>query len=74
MGATGKFDYLITQLSHVIPSMRYNAARALGELGDTRATKILLEAARQDPSPAVREAARIALNDLGIDPATVGAD
>lgn len=68
MTATDKFQYLVAQLKHVIPTMRYNAARGLGELGDRRAYDALLSALRNDKSPAVREAARIALTDLGFDP------
>jgi HEAT repeat protein len=71
MTATDRFQYLVAQLSHVIPTMRYNAARSLGELGDARAQDALLAAFKTDKSPAVREAARIALTELGCDPAKV---
>ena len=74
MRDNGKFDYLVAQLNHVIPSMRFNAARALGELGDNRATDPLLAICQQDQSPAVREAARIALIDLGADPSALASD
>lgn len=67
-----KLNYLLTQLNHIIASMRYSAARALGEHGDPRAIDPLLHAMKNDPAPAVREAARIALTDLGVDPATIG--
>lgn len=68
MTTTDRFQYLVAQLNHVIPTMRYNAARGLGELGDVRAQEALFAALKQDKSPAVREAARIALTDLGFDP------
>lgn len=64
---SGKLEYLVAQLRHILPTMRYNAARALGELGDRQAADILLATAKNDPSAAVRDAARIALIDLGID-------
>jgi HEAT repeat protein len=67
-----RFDYLVKQLRHVLPSMRYNAARALGELGEPQATEILMATMHNDPSPKVREAAAIALADLGIDVAQYG--
>lgn len=69
---TDKLNYLLTQLNHVIASMRYSAARALGENGDQEAIEPLLNAVKNDPAPAVREAARIALLELGVDPATIG--
>ncbi len=69
---TGKFDYLVTQLRHMLPTMRFNAARALGELNDPRAIDILWAALNNDPSPAVRRAAKFALADLGVDIAEQG--
>lgn len=72
MATRDKLEYLIAQLRHVIPTMRFNAARALGELGDSGAGDALLETLKEDKSPAVREAARIALNDLGFDTAQLG--
>ena len=72
MATEEKYAYLITQLNHVIPTMRFNAARALGELGDTRANDALLQIFSEDKSPAVREAARIALIDLGVNLAELG--
>jgi HEAT repeat protein len=72
--SSGKLEYLITQLRHILPTMRYNAARALGELGDSAAVDVLLATVKSDPSQAVREAARIALADLGVDVAENGSD
>lgn len=74
MASVDKFKYLVAQLDHVIPTMRYNAARGLGELGDPRAERFLLQVLENDKSPAVREAARIALNDLGYSPVNSGTD
>ncbi len=59
-----KLDYLLEQLDHLLPSMRFNAARQLGELDDERAYDALIRVWANDPSPAVRRAARIALDDL----------
>ncbi|NDJ86068.1 MAG: HEAT repeat domain-containing protein [Chloroflexi bacterium] len=67
-----KFNYLVAQLRHILPSMRFNAARALGELGDPQAIDILLATMKNDASPAVRRAAAIALSDLGVDVAEYG--
>ncbi|PJF43656.1 MAG: hypothetical protein CUN55_08025 [Phototrophicales bacterium] len=63
-----KLEYLLKQLNHVITSMRYSAARALGEYGDPAAIEPLLQTLKNDPVPAVRDAARIALLELGVDP------
>ena len=62
-----KLEYLVAQLRHVIPSMRYNAARLLGELGDPQAIAVLLSTTKNDSSREVRKAARIALAELGVD-------
>jgi len=60
-----KLEYLTKQLDNVLPTIRFNAARALGELGDPRAATILSEVAKSDQSSAVRRAAEIALLELG---------
>ncbi len=72
MASTDKLSYLLAQLNHIIASMRYSAARALGEHGDPQAIEPLLNAMKNDPAPAVREAAHIALLELGVDPAIIG--
>lgn len=72
MTTSNKLDYLIAQLRHVMPSMRFNAARALGELGDPQAAEILIATLKNDPSPDVRRAAAIALQDMNIDLAEHG--
>lgn len=60
-----KIEYLTKQLENVLPTIRFNAARALGELGDTRAATVLSKIFKTDQSPAVRRAAEIALLELG---------
>ena len=60
-----KIEYLTKQLDNVLPTIRFNAARALGELGDSRVATILSKVAQSDQSPAVRRAAEIALLELG---------
>lgn len=63
---TAKLQYLINQLQHPLPTLRYDAARALGELNNELAVNFLLTALKNDKNGRVREAAALALNDLGI--------
>lgn len=57
-------EHFIKMLKNRDPSLRMNAAIALGTLGDKRAIKHLIQALK-DSSPKVRRAAAIALGILG---------
>ncbi len=72
MEHSDRLEYLKAQLRHVLPVMRFSAARALGELGDPQAIEFLLSALKHDPSPDVRRAATIALTELGVEVAESG--
>ena len=56
---------LMAALDAPSDTLRRNASLVLGNLRDTRATGALTHHAQNDPSPAVREAALTALDDLG---------
>jgi HEAT repeat protein len=67
MQSTKKISYIVNQLNHPLPAIRYNAARVLGELKDPNAVTHLVNTFYQDDSERVRQAAANALVLLGID-------
>lgn len=52
-------------LTHVRPSVRYDAANRLGHIGDRSAVPALLEALRSDPDPYVQACVAEALGRIG---------
>lgn len=60
-----RIEYLKSQLDHPLPTVRFNAVRALGELQSKDVVQILQEVMQTDVSEGVRHAAKIALTELG---------
>ncbi len=58
-------DPLIQALKHANPTVRSNAATALGRIKDRRALEPLIGVLEKDPHPSVRLVAALALADLG---------
>ncbi len=63
--SSAKFDYLVQQLKHSLPTIRFNAVRALGEHDSPEVVEVLLSVMDNDTSSGVRNAARTVLDDLG---------
>jgi hypothetical protein len=59
------YDELIARLRSNVSDEAAAAARALAELGDSRAVDPLVQVMKQTNVPAVRDAAAVALRDLG---------
>jgi HEAT repeat protein len=68
---TGNVQGLIFALQHKDPVVQYNAAEALGEIGDERAVEPLLDALKNDETGGVRWKAVEALSKMGT-PAVAG--
>lgn len=64
IGGNAAFQPLIAQLSCSNPDIRIAAAKALGELGDSRGRSFLLHYMESDPDSRVRAAMRTALSKL----------
>ena len=62
-----RLDYLKTQLKHPLPTVRFNAVRALGEVEAEETIDLLIEVYNTDISQGVRDAAAIVLQEKGID-------
>lgn len=65
VGSTSPLDQQLRALADPNPATRLDAARALGELGDTAAVGPLVRVARGDPRPEVRGWALRSLQQLG---------
>lgn len=65
VGSASPLDQQLRALSDPNPATRLDAARALGELGDTAAVAPLVRVARGDPRPEVRGWALRSLQQLG---------
>ena len=63
--SSAQFDYLVQQLNHSLPTIRFNAVRALGEHHSSEVVEILLVVMNNDMSSGVRDAARTVLDDFG---------
>ncbi len=62
-----RLDYLKTQLKHPLPTVRYNAVRALGEVDAEETIELLIEVFHTDISQGVRDAAALVLQEKGVD-------
>lgn len=62
-----RLDYLKSQLKHPLPTVRYNAVRALGELEAEETIELLIDVFNTDISQGVRDAAALVLDEKGID-------
>lgn len=67
IASSRKLENIVTQLNHPLPAIRYNAARALGELRDVNAVDYLVDTLTSDESESVRRAAADALVLLGVE-------
>lgn len=62
--SSARLEYLKKQLKHPLPTIRYNAVRALGEMHNTEIIGLLREIKQNDASEGVRQAAAVALDEL----------
>lgn len=62
-----RLDYLKSQLKHPLPTVRYDAVRALGELEAEETIELLIDVFNTDISQGVRDAAALVLDEKGID-------